>query len=82
MAMTIKTTAEALFVSSLQPSDRLSAARVEGAVHDSVLTHHGICGCADALAAEYGEHPDTAPDRMRWALRVAAAYAPVLARTA
>jgi hypothetical protein len=82
MTMTIKTTAEALFVSSLQPSDRLSAARVAGAVHDSVRTHPGARGCAAALATEYGEHPETAADRMRWALKVAADYAPALARSA
>jgi hypothetical protein len=28
----------------------------------------GVCGCAGACAGEFGEHPDTARDRMRWAL--------------
>jgi hypothetical protein len=82
MTMTIKTTAQALFVSSLQPSDRLSTARVMGAVQDSVSTHDGNRGLTAVLAGEYGEHPDTAAVRMKWALKVAADYAPALARSA
>jgi hypothetical protein len=30
----------------------------------------GSTGCAAAAAAFYGEHPDTAPIRMRWALQL------------
>jgi hypothetical protein len=73
--MTLETTAEALFISSLQPSDQPSSAQVASAVHDTLQAHDGACGCAAAFAAEYGEHPDTAALRMRWALAVAGDYA-------
>lgn len=68
--------AEALFLSDLQPSQRPTPARV-AAVIDACLRKWGPTECAAAAAAEYGEHPDTAPARMRWALRqVALAPAP------
>jgi hypothetical protein len=60
--------AEALFISDLQPSQHPSAAEVAAAI-DAAIRHWGSIGCAAAAAAEYGEHPDTAPNRMRWALR-------------
>jgi hypothetical protein len=71
--MTLTRRAEALFTSSLQPSDRPTSAQVRAAIVTSLRTHRGIRGCAAALAAEYGEHPETATARMRWALDVAAA---------
>jgi len=63
--------AEALFASSLQPSDRPTAEQVVAAVWDSLRRHGGSHGCAAVSAAEYGAHPDTAPARMRWALTLA-----------
>jgi hypothetical protein len=66
--------AEALFLSDLQPSQRLTpdqvAEAVEVELHRSTQTAR-----AAAVAAEYGEHPDTAPVRMRWALGVLATQA-------
>lgn len=59
--------AEALFASSLQPSGEPTAAQVDAAVTAMVLAH-GTCGCAALLAEEYGEHPEAAAERMRWAL--------------
>ena len=70
--MTLTGRAEALFVSCLQPSDRPSAEQIAAAIQASVADHGGLCGCAEALAAEYGEHPETAVQRMRWALELAA----------
>ena len=58
--------AEALFVSSLQPSDQPSRAQIGVAV-EAVLLLHGSDGCADAVAQAYGDHPDLAAARMRWA---------------
>ena len=69
--MTQSTRAEALFASALQPSDRPTAAEIRTAIARSVRTH-GPRGCAAALAAEYGEHPETASARMRWALAILA----------
>ncbi len=70
--MTLTGRAEALFASRLQPSDHPSSAQVAAAIQASVADHGGECGCAAALAAEYGEHPETAVDRMRWALALVA----------
>jgi hypothetical protein len=82
MAMKLETTAAALFLSPLQPSDRLDAARVAGAVRRNTVAHPVDRDSAAAVAVEYGEHPDTAPQRMRWALATAATYAPALALSA
>jgi hypothetical protein len=73
MAMTLTSRAEALFTSALQPSDSPTAEQVRIAIMSSIRTHSGHKGCVAALAAEYGEHPETASARMRWALVLAAA---------
>jgi uncharacterized membrane protein len=73
--MTVATQAEALFVSSLQPSDHPSANEVVAAIRVSLKTQGGVSGCAGAFATEYGEHPESSADRMRWALAQVAASA-------
>ena len=65
------TMAEAVFASSLQPSDTPTAAEVRVAIRTSLRRHHGSRGCAAFCAAEYGDHPDTAVARMRWAIDLA-----------
>ena len=57
--------AEALFVSDLQPSQDPSRELVEQAVTAMILLH-GSDGCAADVAAEFGDHPDTAVRRMTW----------------
>ncbi len=64
------TAAEAVFASSLQPSEQPTPAQVRSAIRASLRLHHGARGCAAVCAAEYGAHPETAPARMRWALSV------------
>jgi hypothetical protein len=59
--------AEALFASTLQCSQRPAADEVRRAVAIS-LRRFGIRGCAVQVAGEFGDHPDTAVPRMRWAL--------------
>ncbi len=59
--------AEALFASTLQCSQRPAADEVRRAVAAS-LRNLGIRGCAAQVAGEFGDHPDTAVARMRWAL--------------
>jgi hypothetical protein len=71
--MTILSDAEALFVSDLQPSDRPSGEQISQAIRDSIAVHKGLCGCVSDFAAEYGEHPDVAAERMRWALEIVSA---------
>jgi hypothetical protein len=66
--MTPTLSAEAVFTSALQPSDHPTAEQVAAAVRDSLLRHGGQDGCASACAVEYGDRPETARDRMRWAI--------------
>jgi hypothetical protein len=62
--------AEALFVSVLQRSDRPSPGQVRGAVAAAICAY-GDRGCAELVAQEFGDHPETAVERMRWARAVA-----------
>ena len=61
--------ARALFASSLRPFDHLDPARVREAI-DATLAALGATGCLCAVAQEYGDHPESAARRMRWALSV------------
>ncbi len=62
---------DALFVSALQPSGKPSAGQVREAVAGTVR-EFGSRGCAERVAQEFGDHPDTAVARMRWARQVVA----------
>jgi uncharacterized membrane protein len=65
--LTISTArADALFASSLQRSDQPTVAQVHGAIA-AALAAFGMRGCAARVAQAYGEHPETAVPRMRWA---------------
>jgi hypothetical protein len=66
--MTLASSAEALFLSSLQPSDDPTSDDVSVAIRASIVAHGGLGGCVNAFAREYGDHPDTATKRMRWSL--------------
>jgi hypothetical protein len=63
--------ADALFASPLQRSDEPSAPQVRQAIA-TALAAYGAPGCAARVAQDYGEHPETARTRMRWALTAAA----------
>ena len=69
------TLADVLFASSLQPSDRPTVVRIREAVALSLRQHGGRAGCTALVAVEFGEHPETAVARMRWALALAATSA-------
>jgi hypothetical protein len=58
--------ADALFASPLQHSDEPSAGQVRHAIAVA-LDAYGGTGCAGRVAQEFGDHPDTAALRMRWA---------------
>jgi hypothetical protein len=62
--------ADALFVSALQRGDHPSAREVRQAVAAAVQAF-GPRGCAASVAQEFGDHPETAVTRMRWARQVA-----------
>lgn len=61
--------AEALFASVLQRSDRPSRGQVRKAVAAAKRAYGGR-GCAELVAQEFGDHPETAVERMRWARTV------------
>ena len=62
---------EALFASALQPSDAPTPEAVTQAI-GSTVRRFGIGGCAGRVAQEFGDHPEAAVERMRWACRLAA----------
>ena len=57
---------EALFASDVQRSQEPTAELIRAAV-TAMMDRHGALGCAERVAQEFGEHPDCALDRMRWA---------------
>jgi len=61
--------ADAVFASGLQRGDEPSAAQVRQAVAAAIRAF-GYCGCAERVAQEFGDHPETAVIRMRWARAV------------
>src|SRR2546429_832807 len=58
--------ADALFASALQISDAPSAVQVKQAI-DAATRTLGDLGCVARVAQEFGEHPEAAVTRMRWA---------------
>jgi hypothetical protein len=62
--------AEALFTSLLSSASLPRPAEVADAIRGAVRAHGGTRGCAVEVAGEFGDHPDTAALRMRWALQV------------
>jgi len=53
-------------VSALQRCDRPSAGQVKQAVA-AAMGVFGPLGCAERVAQEFGDHPEAAVTRMRWA---------------
>jgi hypothetical protein len=72
--------AEALFVSTLQPSGSPSPDQIRSAVA-TTLRRLGLRGCAARVAGEFGDHPDTAVARMGWALAAINAVYPAPSMT-
>jgi hypothetical protein len=62
--------ADAVFVSALQRGDHPGAREVRQAVAGAVEAF-GQRGCAGRVAQEFGDHPESAVTRMRWARQVA-----------
>jgi hypothetical protein len=70
------TRCEALFVSALQDSDHPSPEQVRAAVLRAIRDH-GVRSCVARVAQEFGDHPDVAVARMRWARdEIHRAYSP------
>jgi hypothetical protein len=62
---------EALFASTLEQADDLPPDQVRQAVMRSVRSL-GSRGCAAWVAQEFGDYPEVAAGRMRWARRLVA----------
>jgi hypothetical protein len=62
--------AEALFASDVATYSRPTRDEVSTAVRNAVRAYGGVRGCAGEVAAAYGERPETAAPRMRWALQI------------
>lgn len=62
--------AVALFASSLSFRRRPNKTEVEDAIRQAIRTYGGFRGCAGEMAAAYGERPEVAAPRMRWARAV------------
>jgi hypothetical protein len=59
--------AEALFASTLSACEPHDRAELTAAIAAAVRDYHGVAGCAAEVAQAYGEHPQQAAERMRWA---------------
>jgi hypothetical protein len=62
--------ADAVFVSELQRCDEPTAGQAREAIAVAIRSF-GCSGCAERVAQEFGDHPETAVIRMRWARAVA-----------
>ena len=67
--------ADALFASALQRSDRPSPGQVRQAIAVAVARYGGL-GCAARVAQAFGEYPESAVLRMRWARAMVACAVP------
>jgi len=62
--------AEALFAAPVSVHDRPSRPVLDQLIASAVRRHEGVRGCACEVATAYGERPETAAARMRWARAV------------
>jgi hypothetical protein len=72
--MTADDLAEALFCSDLSCACQPTQQEVLEAIAAAMRLHNGVGGCLGDLASEYGDHPELAVARMRWAVAVIEAY--------
>lgn len=59
--------AEALFVSTLSSCEPHDRTELQAAIAAAVRDYHGVQGCAELMAEAYGQSPEWAAGRMRWA---------------
>ena len=62
--------ADALFASAVQRCDEPDSGQVRQAIAAAIRAF-GSLGCAERVAQEFGDHPEAAVPRMRWARVVA-----------
>ena len=68
--------AEALFTSNLPTGSAPTRADTETAIRQAVHLYGGVRGCASQMAYAYGDSPEAAASRMRWARGVITADYP------
>lgn len=61
---------EALFASRLPTGSHPGRPGLTVAIADAVRRHGGTRGCVGEMACAYGENPENAASRMRWARSV------------
>jgi hypothetical protein len=66
----LATRAAALFASDLPTGSRPRRPAVDAAIAAAVRACGGTRGCVATMAAAYGDYPEIASSRMRWALGV------------
>jgi hypothetical protein len=59
--------AAALFASDLPSGSRPSGRVVDAAIAEAVRAWGGMRGCVAMMATSYGDYPEIAASRMRWA---------------
>ena len=62
--------AYALFASDLSSQCCPNGVTVAAAIKFAIAAYGGVRGCVGEVGAAYGEHPETAAPRMRWARHV------------
>jgi hypothetical protein len=62
--------AAAIFTSHLATGSQPTSPEATAIISAAVRAHGGTRGCAAEVAAAYGERPETAAPRMRWARTV------------
>ncbi len=73
--MRLHALAEALYVSPAATCAELTGPEIDELVREAICCYT-LAGCAERLAADFGDYRDTAPARMRWANEVVAATHP------
>jgi hypothetical protein len=63
----VEARAAALFASDLSAHCEHTETEVAAAIRRAIGTRNGLRGCAGEVATAYGDHPETAARRMRWA---------------
>ena|SRR6266508_4288191 len=71
---------EALFVFTLVHGNATDSGAVQTAI-SRAIGEFGVRGCAEWVAQEFGDHPETAASRMRWACGVVEKTFPARSRT-
>ena len=62
--------AEALFASGRSATAYMTKTEVSDAIRCAIVRYGGVRACAGEVAAAYGDCPETAAPRMRWAREI------------